>query len=254
MFFANFNFYFSTMPNRPHKQIYSAYTSEDFLVWKTLYKRQMDILHTTVSKSYLEAVNTVGFVDYKIPDFSEVNSIFKNTTEWGIEVVPNICPDARFFECSANRIFTSTCWLRSMNQLDYLEEPDMFHDVFGHMPLLSNENYANFFSDFGKIAMRFIDNPEAIQLLSRVYWYTIEFGLIKENDAFKIYGAGIISSFGETKHAIDSATTKLPFDVEMIIDTPYRTDIIQDKYFVIDSFEQLYSSLPQIERSVASRF
>jgi phenylalanine-4-hydroxylase len=241
------------MANRPDKQIYSDYTPEDFLVWKTLYNRQMDILHTTVSKSYLEAIDIVRFVDYKIPDFSEVNSILQNTTGWRIEVVPNICPDARFFECSANRIFTSTCWLRTMEQLDYLEEPDMFHDVFGHMPLLSNTNYANFFSDFGKIALKFIGNPEAIQLLSRIYWYTIEFGLIKENDAFKIYGAGIISSFGETKHAIDNTTEKIKFDVEKIIDTPYRTDIIQDKYFVIDSFEELYSSLPEIERAVAAR-
>lgn len=239
---------------RPNKQIYSDYTAEDFLVWKTLYNRQMEILKHTVSKSYLQAVNKVDFVDYKIPDFSEVNMILKNTTGWSIEVVPNICPDARFFECSANRIFTSTCWLRSMKQLDYLEEPDMFHDVFGHMPLLSNPNYANFFSEFGKVALKFIDNPEAIQLLSRIYWYTIEFGLIKENDEVKIYGAGIISSFGETNHAIDSATAKYKFDVQTILNTPYRTDIIQDKYFVIDSFEQLYSSLPEIEHFLSERF
>jgi len=239
--------------NRPSAQIYSAYQPEDFLVWKTLFNRQMDTLQQVVSKTYLEGIKTVGFNENKIPDFIEVNTALKETTGWQIEVVPNICPDAKFFECSANRIFTSTCWLRTMQQLDYLEEPDMFHDVFGHMPLLSNDNYANFFADFGKIALKHIDNPYAIQLLSRIYWYTIEFGMIREDDETKIYGAGIISSYGETKNATDSSTQKIPFDVSIIIDTPYRNDIIQDKYFVIDSFEQLYSSITKIESVLENR-
>ena len=238
---------------RPTSQIYSDYSLQDFDVWKTLFNRQMDILRTTVSAEYLSAIDTIGFKEDKIPDFQEVNLVLADTTGWKIEVVPNICPEARFFECSANRIFTSTCWLRTMEQLDYLEEPDMFHDVFGHMPLLSNDNYANFFSDFGKIAIQYLDNPQAIQLLSRLYWYTIEFGLINENNQLKIYGAGIISSNGETKHAIDSATSKMPFDIDTILDTPYRTDIIQDKYFFIDSFEQLYSSVARIQSSIESR-
>lgn len=239
--------------NRPTAQIYSAYQPEDFLVWKTLFNRQMDTLQPVVSKAYLEGVQQVGFVDYKIPDFKEVNVALENTTGWKIEVVPNICPDAKFFECSANKIFTSTCWLRTMQQLDYLEEPDMFHDVFGHMPLLSNQNYSNFFADFGKIALKHIDNAFAIQLLSRIYWYTIEFGLIREDQHTKIYGAGIISSYGETKHAIDPSTQKSPFDVSVIIDTPYRNDVIQDKYFVIESFEQLYSSISTIEQVLEIR-
>lgn len=238
---------------RPTSQIYSNYTHQDFEVWKTLFNRQMDILSTTVSAEYLSAIDIIGFRENKIPDFQEVNQVLADNTRWKIEVVPNICPEAKFFECSANKIFTSTCWLRTMEQLDYLEEPDMFHDVFGHMPLLSNDNYANFFSDFGKIAIQYLDNPQAIQLLSRLYWYTIEFGLINENNQLKIYGAGIISSNGETKHAIDNSTSKMPFDIDTILDTPYRTDIIQDKYFVIDSFEQLYSSVSQIQSSIESR-
>jgi len=238
---------------RPTTQIYSAYQPEDFTVWKTLFNRQMDVLQQVVSKEYLEGIKKVGFTDSKIPDFKEVNVALQNSTGWKIEVVPNICPDAKFFECSANKIFTSTCWLRNLQQLDYLEEPDMFHDVFGHMPLLSNQNYASFFSDFGKIALKHIDNPQAIQLLSRIYWYTIEFGLIQEDSKTKIYGAGIISSYGETKNAMDAQTQKLPFDVAVIIDTPYRNDIIQDRYFVIQSFEELYSSVPEIEKVLENR-
>ena len=239
--------------NRPSAQIYANYQPEDFLVWKTLFNRQMNTLQPVVSKAYLDGINQVGFNEHKIPDFKEVNTALDNTTGWQIEVVPNICPDAKFFECSANKIFTSTCWLRTMQQLDYLEEPDMFHDVFGHMPLLSNHNYSNFFTDFGKIALKHIDNAYAIQLLSRIYWYTIEFGLINEDQQTKIYGAGIISSYGETNNAIDSSTQKIPFDVSVIIDTPYRNDVIQDKYFVIDSFEQLYSSVPIIESVLENR-
>ena len=236
---------------RPSSQIYSNYSSQDFDVWKTLFNRQMNVLNSAVSAEYLLAIDTIGFSANQIPDFLEVNKVLANTSGWKIEVVPNICPEAKFFACSANKIFTSTCWLRTMEQLDYLEEPDMFHDVFGHMPLLSNDNYAGFFCDFGKIAIQYLDNPHAIQLLSRLYWYTIEFGLINENNQLKIYGAGIISSNGETKHAIDNATSKFAFDIEKILNTPYRTDTIQDKYFVIDSFEQLYSSISQIENCIA---
>lgn len=233
--------------NRPTEQIYANYTAEDFSVWKTLYNRQMDILSHEVSKEFIMALDDIHFADEKIPDFIEVNERLKNTTGWKIEVVPNLCPEQKFFECLAEQTFTSTCWLRTMDQLDYLEEPDMFHDVFGHMPLLTNTNYANFFTDFGRIALKYIDNPIAIQLLSRVYWYTIEFGLIEEENSVKIYGAGIISSNGETKHAIEKNTTKINFDIETLLNTPYRTDVIQDKYFVIKSFEHLYSSIAEIE-------
>jgi len=241
------------MMTKPTEQIYANYTAEDFSVWKTLFNRQMDILHAAVSQEYLQAIKEVDFADHKIPDFIELNEILKQSTGWKIEVVPNICPEDKFFQCIAKKVFTSTCWLRTMEQLDYLEEPDMFHDVFGHMPLLSNANYSQFFTDFGNVALKYLDNPKAIQLLSRIYWYTIEFGLIKENNDTKIYGAGIISSFGETKHAIDNSTTKFDFDIETIIDTPYRTDIIQDKYFVIRSFEQLYSSVADIEQALIKR-
>ena len=240
--------------SKPTEQIYKNYTSEDFNVWNTLFNRQIDALKPTVSVSYLEAIERIGFTEIQIPDFTEVNKILASTTSWKIEVVPNICPDAKFFECSANKIFTSTCWLRTMSQLDYLEEPDMFHDVFGHMPLLTNKAYADFFSAFGKVAIRYLHNPQAIQLLSRIYWFTIEFGMIEENNSLKIYGAGIISSFGETQHAIDNQTQKHPFEIDTIMNTPYRTDIIQDKYFVIQSFEQLYQSIPMIEEKLAERF
>ncbi len=235
---------------RPTTQIYSDYTTEDFRVWKILMERQMNILSPIVSQYYLDAVNVVGFTPDKIPDFTHVNKTLEKHTGWSLHVVPNISPQKEFFEFLSLKQFTATCWLRTFEQLDYIEEPDMFHDVFAHVPLLSNESYCNFFKGISDIALDHIDNPAAIMLLGRIYWFTIEFGLIREMNQLKIYGAGIISSNGETKHCLSDASEKIEFDVDKILNTDFRTDILQDKYFVIDSFDQLYNALPEIRQSL----
>ncbi|MGZ4116600.1 MAG: phenylalanine-4-hydroxylase, partial [Bacteroidia bacterium] len=198
---------------KPTTQIYSNYTENDFLVWKTLFNRQMEILKPVVSSEYLKALEEVKFNPEKIPDFNEVDELLKALTGWTLQVVPNISPQKEFFEFLSQKKFTSTCWLRSMEQLDYLEEPDMFHDVFAHVPLLSNHNYVNFFKGISDIALKYIDNEKAIELLGKIYWFTIEFGLIKEDDQLKIYGAGIISSMEETKHCLSSVVSHLDFDI-----------------------------------------
>jgi phenylalanine-4-hydroxylase len=208
----------------------------------------MEVLKPIVSAEYLKALELVQFSADQIPDFIKIKKLLEPITGWSIEVVPNISPQKEFFEFLSQKKFTSTCWLRTMDQLDYLEEPDMFHDVFAHIPLLSNHNYVNFFKGISDIALRHIDNPRAIELLGRIYWFTIEFGLIKENNQLKIYGAGIISSMGETKHCLSSVAIHHEFDVKHIFDTDFRTDIIQERYFVVESFEQLYNSLPEIEK------
>lgn len=232
---------------KPTQQIYSNYTPQDFLVWETLFTRQMKLLSPLVSSDYLQALETVKFSKDKIPDFEEVNKVLAELTGWSLHVVPNISPQKEFFEFLAQKKFTATCWLRSMEQLDYLEEPDMFHDVFAHVPLLSNHSYVAFFKGISDIALKYIHEPKAIELLGRIYWFTIEFGLIKEQNELKIYGAGIISSRGETEHCLSGKATHLNFDVRSVFNTSFRTDIIQEKYFVIESFEQLYNSLPEIE-------
>lgn len=236
------------MIQRPTSQIYSNYTEHDFLVWKTLFNRQFTVLQPIVSQEYLKALQDVQFTPDKIPNFNEVAELLKPLTGWSLEVVPNISPQKIFFEFLSRKKFTATCWLRTMEQLDYLEEPDMFHDVFGHTPLLSNQRYVGFFKGISDIALKHIENPLAIELLGRIYWFTIEFGVIKENDKVKIYGAGIISSLGETKHCLSGKAAHLPFDVQTIFNTTFRTDILQDKYFVIESFQQLFDSLPEIEQ------
>ena len=232
---------------RPTQQIYNNYTKQDFEVWKTLFNRQLTILKPIVSIEYLNALKIINFKEEKIPDFVEVNAILKNTTSWSLQVVPNISEQKEFFNFLSQKKFTSTCWLRTMEQLDYLEEPDMFHDVFGHVPLLCNTSYVNFFKGISDIALKNINNNKAIELLGRLYWFTIEFGLIKEEGELKIYGAGIISSKGETEHCLSKHARQLPFDIQTIFDTDYRTDIFQETYFVINSFQQLYDSLSDIE-------
>lgn len=232
---------------RPTKQIYDNYTEHDFLVWQTLFNRQITILKPIVSTKYLKALELVKFSHDKIPDFDEVAELLKPLTGWSLEVVPNISPQKVFFEFLSQKKFTATCWLRTMQQLDYLEEPDMFHDVFAHVPLLSNQKYVDFFKGISDIALKHTDNPKAIELLGRIYWFTIEFGLIKEMDELKIYGAGIISSMGETKHCLSKEAVHLNFDVQTVFNTDFRTDILQDNYFVIESFQQLFESLEEIE-------
>ena len=232
---------------RPKQQIYSDYTLQDFEVWKALYNRQLNLLNPIVSKEYLSALQLVEFREDKIPNFTEINEILQKTTGWNLEVVPNISAQKEFFIFLSQKKFTSTCWLRTMAQLDYLEEPDMFHDVFGHVPLLSNEAYVGFFKGMSDIALKYIDNPKAIELLGRLYWFTIEFGLINEEGKVKIYGAGIISSKGETMNCLSPHAIHIPFDIKTVFSTDYRTDVFQECYFIINSFEELYASLTDIE-------
>ncbi|MFT6997217.1 MAG: phenylalanine-4-hydroxylase [Cryomorphaceae bacterium] len=232
------------------EQNYSKYTAEDFKVWRTLFERQMKILPELASQSYLEAVDLVGFRSDKIPDFKEVNAILKEQSGWQLSVVPNIVPNEEFFPLLSNKAFSATSWLRKMSELDYLDEPDMFHDVFGHVPLLSNPTFCAFFKGLADISMKYLDDPESIEMLGRMYWFTIEFGLIREDGILKIYGAGILSSHEETKFSLSDEPEHLEFDVASVLEQDYDNMKIQDKYFVIESFEQLFQSLNKIEGHV----
>jgi phenylalanine-4-hydroxylase len=232
------------------EQNYSKYTAEDFKVWRTLFERQMKILPELASQDYLEAIDVVGFRADKIPDFKEVNEILTEESGWQLSVVPNIVPNEEFFPLLSNKTFSATSWLRKMSQLDYLDEPDMFHDVFGHVPLLSNSTFCAFFKGLADIAMKYLGDSESIEMLGRMYWFTIEFGLIREDGTLKIYGAGILSSHGETKFSLSDEPEHIEFDVASVLEQDYDNMKIQDKYFVIESFEQLFKSLPEIETYV----
>jgi len=218
---------------KPTSQIYSNYNVEQY-----------------VSMDFLNALEIVQFSPNKIPNFTEVNSILQNKTGWSLHTVPCISPQDEFFKLLAEKKFTATCWIRSKEQLDYLEEPDMFHDVFAHTPLLSNQTYCDFFKSIGDLAMKNLNNQEIIEKLGRIYWFTIEFGLVYSNRKINAFGAGVISSAGETKHALSNNSKKIDFDVSKIMNTNFRTDILQENYFVIDSFDQLSDSLIEIEKTI----
>lgn len=239
------------LPQRPTEQIYSHYTDEDRLVWHTLFERQTAALVGQVSPAFSQALHRVGFSAQHIPHFAELNQRLSALTGWQLVVVPCISPAEEFFRLLANRRFTATCWLRSLAQLDYLEEPDMFHDVFGHAPLLSDTDYTDFFQALGKLALQHLHQAEVITCLQRLYWFTIEFGLMyNPQQQLSIYGAGIISSHGETQHALSKASQKHDFDIEKIFRHAFRTDILQSDYYVIQSFAQLKAALPDIEYQI----
>ena len=232
------------------KQEYDRYTEEDFSVWKILFERQMPVLREVASPEYLDGISTICFRGNKIPDFREVNEILGKQTGWEIVVVPGIISEPDFFALLSHKKFPATIWLRKMSQLDYLEEPDMFHDVFGHMPLLTNKMFCDFFEEVGKMGAKHHGHEKITAMLGRIYWFTVEFGLISSEGRKKIYGAGILSSHGETKFSLSDVPRHLPFDAEVIMNTPFQNDRIQDKYFVIDSFEQLCKSIGTIKNVV----
>lgn len=235
------------------RQIYADYTDEDQFVWKTLYERQMAQLDRMADSAFLSAVEEIGF-NQRIPDFNSVNTKLANKTGWQIRVVPGIIQEADFFELLANKEFPSSTWLRSIEELDYLSEPDMFHDGFGHMPLLTNQTFCNFFEHIGRLGVTYSDVPEILTYLGRIYWFTVEFGLIHRVDEdLRIYGAGILSSFGESKYSLSNQPEKRAYHIYEVMNTDFDNTVIQELYYVIASFEEIEQSLVEIEPYIEER-
>ena len=223
------------------KQQYELYTAENHEVWSILFGRQMENLKGRANAAYLEGIELAGFEPERIPKFSEVNERLARLTGWSIYEVPGIVADDHFFELLAEKKFPATTWIRKMSELEYLEEPDMFHDVFGHVPLLVNQPYVDFLQGISRIALKHIKNPWAVELMSRLYWFTIEFGLLNTPDGLRIYGGGILSSPGETRYALESdVPERKVFDAVDVLRTPYRIDIMQPIYFMIERIDQLF--------------
>jgi len=238
---------------RPLRQIYESYTHEDFTVWQMLFDRQTELLSHYACRSYLRALEKVRFTAGSIPRFADIDSVLQKLTGWRMAVVPGHVPPRDFFAMLADRVFPATCWLRTMAELDYIKEPDMFHDVFGHVPLLANEAYASFMQAFGRLALRWYDNPAAVEILSRIYWFTVEFGLIEASGRNHIYGAGILSSPGETKYSMSGKPLIAEFDTYEVARTAFRTDAIQERYFVIGSYLQLKDILSETEQILLTK-
>jgi phenylalanine-4-hydroxylase len=222
-------------------QPWDDYSATDHDVWRRLYERQRELLVGRASDEFLQAQDMMGMSPDRIPRFGELNAVLEAATGWTIVGVEGLLPELDFFEHLANRRFPVSWWIRRPDQLDYIEEPDLFHDLFGHVPLLMIPAFADYMQAYGRGGVKAHDiGAEALQNLTRLYWYTVEFGLIRQHDGLRIYGSGIVSSKGESIHSLDSAApNRIGFDLERIMRTRYRIDSYQKTYFVIDSFEQL---------------
>jgi phenylalanine-4-hydroxylase len=223
------------------EQPWASYTREDHATWATLFERQREILVHRACREFIDNQHEFGMSPDAIPRFDDLNRVLKKATGWVLIGVEGLLPELTFFEHLANRRFPVTWWIRKPEQIDYISEPDLFHDLFGHVPLLLNPVFADYMEAYGKGGVKAHGiGAEALVNLTRLYWYTVEFGLIKQSDGLRIYGSGIVSSKGESIHCLESpAPNRLGFDMQRIMRTRYRIDTYQKTYFVIDSFEQL---------------
>jgi phenylalanine-4-hydroxylase len=232
-----------TIPQR-----WAHYTAQDHAVWKTLFERQTALLPGLACADFVEGMRQLPLSAEQIPDFAELNKTLTRSTGWQVVAVPGLVPDEVFFEHLANRRFPSGNFIRGAHQLDYLQEPDVFHDVFGHVPMLMHPVMADFIQLYGQAGLR-AQRIGKLTELARVYWYTVEFGLVRERvpglhgrlqDALRIYGAGIASSFTESAFSVQSASPhRLGFDLERVMRTNYRIDDFQESYFVLNSLDDL---------------
>ena len=229
-------------PVRPDWTIdqgWSRYTAEEHAVWKTLFERQSRLLPGRACDEFVRGMRDLPIGADQIPDFERLSEALTRRTGWQVVAVPGLVPDDVFFEHLANRRFPSGQFIRKPEQLDYLEEPDIFHDVFGHVPMLMNPVIADYIQAYGKGGLR-ARQLGVLDMLARVYWYTVEFGLVKQPDGLRIYGAGIVSSATETVFSVEDASPhRLGFDLERVMRTLYRIDDFQESYFVLDHLDDL---------------
>ena len=226
------------------EQPWSSYSDVDHETWATLFARQRDILQGRASTAFLQAQDAMGMSPLQIPKFDDLNRVMRAATGWEIVGVEGLLDELTFFDHLANRRFPITWWIRKPEQLDYLSEPDLFHDLFGHVPLLMNPVFADYMQAYGRGGVKAHGlGPQALVNLTRLYWYTVEFGLIREPEGLRIYGSGIVSSKGESMYSLESpAPNRIGFDLERVMRTRYRIDTYQKTYFVIDDFAQLFEA------------
>jgi len=224
------------------EQKWQEYSEEEHAIWRLLFERQQHLLVGRACHEYLEGLSGLGVAADGIPDFRRLSDILDRATGWRIVAVPGLVPDDVFFAHLARRRFPSTCFIRRRHQLDYLQEPDVFHDICGHVPLLMNPVFADYMQAYGEGGLKALGLGH-LQHLARLYWYTVEFGLIATPAGVRIYGSGILSSAGESVYCLeDPRPARLRFDLRRIMRTHYRIDDFQQLYFVIDDFQQLFDA------------
>ena len=223
------------------EQPWSSYSPTDHAIWAQLFERQQKILVDRAAREFIDNQRKFGMTPDAIPKFDDLNRVLRKVTGWELIGVEGLLPELTFFDHLANRRFPVTWWIRKPEQIDYISEPDLFHDLFGHVPLLLEPVFADYMQAYGKGGVKAHGiGTDALANLTRLYWYTVEFGLIKQDDGLRIYGSGIVSSKGESIHCLESlSANRIGFDLARIMRTRYRIDTYQKTYFVIDSYQQL---------------
>jgi phenylalanine-4-hydroxylase len=220
-------------------QNWSQFTQGEHDMWDRLFARQSAMLPGRAASAFLKGIDVLKLTRPGIPDFAELNERLMAATGWQVVAVPGLVPDDVFFDHLANRRFVAGNFIRRPDQLDYLQEPDVFHDVFGHVPMLADPVFADYMQAYGRGGLRSLGFG-SLDKLARLYWYTVEFGLIRETGGLRIYGAGIVSSYGESLFALDDPSpNRIGFDLIRVMRTPYRIDDFQQNYFVIPSLDHL---------------
>lgn len=220
-------------------QNWQAYTAEEHATWDTLFERQAKLLPGRASQAWLNGLHALRLSESGIPNFEELSARLMKLTGWQVVAVPGLVPDDVFFDHMANRRFVAGNFIRRPDQLDYIQEPDVFHDVFGHVPMLADPVFADYLEAYGRGGVRAMELG-ALKQLGRLYWYTVEFGLVEEAEGLRIYGSGIVSSSAESRFALeDPSPNRIRFDLARVMRTEYRIDDFQQNYFVIRSFDEL---------------
>jgi phenylalanine-4-hydroxylase len=224
------------------EQNWQAYTEDEHAVWRLLFERQQKLLKRRACREYLDGLQQLGVAAHGIPDFRRLSDILDRATGWRIVPVPGLVPDDVFFAFLAARRFPSTCFIRRRDRLDYLQEPDVFHDIAGHVPMLMNPVFADYMQAYGEGGLKAVHLGH-LSHLARLYWYTVEFGLIATDEGLRIYGSGILSSAGEAVYSLeDPHPHRLRFNLRRVMRTQYHIDRYQETYFVIDDFAQLFAA------------
>jgi phenylalanine-4-hydroxylase len=235
------------------QQEYQAYTAEQHEVWGELVRRCRPQLETCACSEYFQGCEAIGLEDDRLPNLRAISGRLKPRTGWSTTPVSGFLPTAAFFEMLAARLLPTTTYLRNRDSLEYTPEPDIFHDVFGHAPMHAHKAFSDYVQRYGSVCAR-TTSQEALERLGRLYWYTVEFGLIRQGGTIKVYGSGVISSHRECSNVIERSCEIRDLDVEEVFETPVKVDELQERLFVIESFDQLYEAMEEGEKKAAKSF
>jgi phenylalanine-4-hydroxylase len=232
------------------EQNYQDYTTEQHQVWSDLVRHRRSQLNACACREYWEGYEAIGIRADRLPCLASISERLEPVTRWSTQPVSGFLPARIFFEMLTVRWFPTTTWLRDRDNLEYTPEPDIFHDVFGHVPMLVQPVFADFVEHYGSLCSR-IRDEELLERLGRLFWYTVEFGLIREKGQVRVYGSGIISSHRECSNVMEGSCEIRPFRLNEVLDTPVKVDEVHKRLFAIESFGEVYEAMEEVERRIA---